>query len=74
MSDQVQAALAAGKKVVSFPTDMGTLRDASIDWILAAHDHIASQPELIRNVSESIIMYHYIIPFAGMEKFQRFKL
>ena len=51
MAHQVQDALKVGKKDVSFPTDMPTLRDASLNWIVAAHEHIASQPELVRNVS-----------------------
>ena len=51
MAHQVQDALKAGKKDVTFPTDMPTLRDVSLSWIVAAHEHVASQPELVRNVS-----------------------
>ena len=47
MAHQVQDALKAQKKDVSFPTDMPTLRDASLSWIVAAHEHVASQPELV---------------------------
>ena len=58
MAHQVQDALKAQKKDVSFPTDMPTLRDASLSWIVAAHEHVASQPELVRNVSAFIFTLH----------------
>lgn len=58
MAHQVQDGLKAGKKDISFPTDMPTLRDASLSWIVAAHEHVASQPDLVRNVSVYIPTLH----------------
>ena len=51
MTHQVQDALKARKKDVSFPTDMPTLWDA-------AHEHVASQPVLVQNVSAFIPTLH----------------
>jgi len=58
MAHQVQDALKARKKDVSFPTDMPTLQDASLSWIVAAHEHVASQPELVQNVSAFVPTLH----------------
>jgi hypothetical protein len=58
MVQQVQDALTARKKEVSFPTDMPTLWDASLSWIVAAHEHVASHPELIQNVSAYFVLFY----------------
>ena len=47
MAHQVQDAVTTGKQDVSFPSNMPTLWDASLDWIVAAHEFVASQPELV---------------------------
>ena len=70
MSGKVQEALNAGKKNVSFPTDMPTLREASLGWIVSTHELVASQPQLIRNVSIHPLLHWHILTFynLGMEK------
>ena len=54
MSHAVLESLDCGEPVATFPTDLPTLRELSVEWIGAASQRLASRTDLIKKVCISL--------------------
>ena len=44
-------------KPVSFPTEIGPLRNATVGWVQKAYAHFKAHPELVKQVKPNYIIF-----------------